>query len=264
MNAAECEELVHRAGIVFNWIIDAAELHLTLDHALELRDELVESGDDLPRELAVSVARSLNRLREGWPRADKAMRAVHFPLEAEVVKAGLPSVKLGETTYISGIDAAFDWFTRSFVTFPPSVFGRGPVDPDELAEGWWGLSGYRFVQLDVDAMRARVTKELHVLGLRAREVQLTVVDPCRRVLVPTPLQKSILKALDGQALKKEPLAEQCKVDPRTLYKQGGIKELMAEGLVCTKPRVGYFRPDAPPEDAIDLGLPPDGHQQGTN
>ena len=65
----------------------------------------------------------------------------------------------------------------------------------------------------------------------------------------TPLQQDILRALDGQALKKEKLAEKLKIDPARLYRNGGIKELVTKGLVCHKEGVGYYRPDAPPRQA---------------
>ena len=69
--------------------------------------------------------------------------------------------------------------------------------------------------------------------------------------IPTPLQKAILAALAGQALKKQALADLiCKGEGTVLYREGGIKELRALGLVEHKRRIGFFRPDAPPEDAI--------------
>ncbi len=65
--------------------------------------------------------------------------------------------------------------------------------------------------------------------------------------VPTPLQHAILKALQHQALKKDPLAAKvCAGDASRLYKPGGIKELRDEGMVDHKHGVGFYRPDAPP------------------
>lgn len=72
-----------------------------------------------------------------------------------------------------------------------------------------------------------------------------------RPFIPTPLQKAILAALAGQALKKQALADLiCKGEGTVLYREGGIKELRALGLVEHKRRIGFFRPDAPPEGAI--------------
>ncbi|MCA9265975.1 MAG: hypothetical protein KDA60_19075 [Planctomycetales bacterium] len=63
----------------------------------------------------------------------------------------------------------------------------------------------------------------------------------------TPLQSSILKALDGKALKAESLAKVVSGgDKRRLYKNGGIKELMEQNRVKNKRNVGYYRPDRPP------------------
>ena len=65
--------------------------------------------------------------------------------------------------------------------------------------------------------------------------------------VPNTLQASILSVLDGRALKKQPLAnEVCGGEGSRLYRKDGIKELMALGKVANKPRLGYYRPDAPP------------------
>lgn len=99
--------------------------------------------------------------------------------------------------------------------------------------------------------------------LSENEVAILRLGTRTRVFVPTLLQVSILKALDGRVLKKEPLAEQCQVDPSRLYRPGGIKELMKLGKVIKKQGRGYFRPDAPPAGAIDLGAPPKGHQDAT-
>lgn len=82
---------------------------------------------------------------------------------------------------------------------------------------------------------------------------LTVED---KVFVPTPLQKSILKALDGRAMKKKDLArEVCggEDNGNLLYRRGDIAELRRLGLVTHKPGVGYYRPDAPPSGSIELG-----------
>ena len=69
-------------------------------------------------------------------------------------------------------------------------------------------------------------------------------------LVLTSLQKSILEALNGKALNKDDLGRACKVDPSLFYRPGGIKELRDRHKVEHKHGVGYYRPDAPPPDAI--------------
>jgi len=70
--------------------------------------------------------------------------------------------------------------------------------------------------------------------------------------LPDPVQKLILEALDGKALKKEGLAEACAVDPSRLYKSGRLEELKRLGMVHHRKGVGYYRPDAPPPEAVDL------------
>lgn len=71
--------------------------------------------------------------------------------------------------------------------------------------------------------------------------------------VPTTLQDQILRALDGRVMKKEDLAAELYGNPesgRPFYRTGGIKELMARGLVLNRRGVGYYRPDALPSSAI--------------
>lgn len=65
--------------------------------------------------------------------------------------------------------------------------------------------------------------------------------------VPNAFQCAILKALDGCALKKQPLADKvCKGEGSVLYRKDGLKELRAAGLVAHKNRLGFYRPDRPP------------------
>ncbi len=85
-----------------------------------------------------------------------------------------------------------------------------------------------------------------------RELVGRMKNPRSKKHVLTAVQVSIMKALDGRALKKEQLAAECKIDPSRLYKPGGIKELMDLEKVDNKRGVGYFRLDAPPPNAVDL------------
>ncbi|MFV1968386.1 MAG: hypothetical protein ACC628_23425 [Pirellulaceae bacterium] len=67
----------------------------------------------------------------------------------------------------------------------------------------------------------------------------------------TDLQKAILKALDGRALKADPLADEVSGgDRRRLYKPGGIKDIRKAGMVKHKHGVGYYRPDRRPPDKL--------------
>jgi len=74
--------------------------------------------------------------------------------------------------------------------------------------------------------------------------------------VATPFQRGILDALAHKALRTDDLAGEVG-DRRRLFKNGGIKELMEQGLVAHHKRLGYYRPDAPPPE-----LAPIGHQKG--
>ncbi|HCS50352.1 hypothetical protein [Rubinisphaera sp.] len=63
----------------------------------------------------------------------------------------------------------------------------------------------------------------------------------------TPLQKSILNELDGKKLTTSKLADACHVEPRRLYKKGGLNELKNNGYVKNHRGYGYYRPDRPPK-----------------
>lgn len=88
----------------------------------------------------------------------------------------------------------------------------------------------------------RQTKEL----VKLVESQL---PPAEKIsgFVPTPLQEQILMALDGAAMRGEAIAEALDVSKRAIYKKGGINELVDQGLIANHPRLGYYRPDAPPK-----------------
>jgi hypothetical protein len=69
--------------------------------------------------------------------------------------------------------------------------------------------------------------------------------------IMTPLQRDIMKALDGAAMKIEPLANAVSGrDTKRLYKAGGLQELRDRGDVAHRHGVGYYRPDAPPGDLV--------------
>jgi hypothetical protein len=85
------------------------------------------------------------------------------------------------------------------------------------------------------------------------EGKVATAASSKRVFVPTPRQKAILKALDGRSLKKQQLAnEACEGEGTRLYRKGGIHELRSLGLVEHKPGIGYYRPDRPPAAAMKL------------
>lgn len=67
---------------------------------------------------------------------------------------------------------------------------------------------------------------------------------------PTTLEQAVWDALDGVAMKKEPLAAKvADGDDRRLYGESGpLTKFKAKGLVVNKRSLGYYRPDAPPKD----------------
>lgn len=66
--------------------------------------------------------------------------------------------------------------------------------------------------------------------------------------VPNAVQKVILQALDGKALRSTVLAEMVGDSGRLFRKNGGMQELRDRGLVDWHARLGFFRPDAPPPE----------------
>jgi hypothetical protein len=103
--------------------------------------------------------------------------------------------------------------------------------------------------LDNEAQRAR---EIHCIA-QAASTPAPIIDKgtADSDLVLVPLQQNILLALDGKALKKQPLADiVCAGEGTRLYRKNGIKELMTIGRVAHKNGVGYYRPDAPPAGLI--------------
>lgn len=87
--------------------------------------------------------------------------------------------------------------------------------------------------------------------LRFIESGLPPID--ENTFVPNPTQEAILTALQGKGLRTDALASKCDCNRRSLFKDpGGIPELQEEGLVAHHPRVGYYRPDAPPPNLSQL------------
>lgn len=74
-----------------------------------------------------------------------------------------------------------------------------------------------------------------------------------QAFIATPLQREILKVLNGCAMVSDALEFKLKVDRRRLYygggadRLGGLKELVDRGHVVNNRRLGgYYRPDNPP------------------
>lgn len=96
------------------------------------------------------------------------------------------------------------------------------------------------VRVSIDALGRRA--ELLVGAVRADG---STRGPAATAFVPTPFQQDILDALEGKGLRTDALA--AKVGDRSrLFRPEGLPELRQHGRVDHHPRVGYFRPDAPP------------------
>jgi len=75
------------------------------------------------------------------------------------------------------------------------------------------------------------------------------------VFVPTAFQCGILDALDGRALRTDALGAEVGDRGRLFRRPGGLQELREQGLVDNHPRLGYYRPDAPPPQLADAAEP---------
>lgn len=85
-----------------------------------------------------------------------------------------------------------------------------------------------------------------------KEYQQAAKSNAKDPIVLTPIQKAILKALDGRAMTKQQLANAvCDGEGTRLYRPGALPELRDRQLVQHKRQVGYFRPDAPPSKDVN-------------
>jgi hypothetical protein len=117
-------------------------------------------------------------------------------------------------------------------------------------------------ELSTDQLRLLLpfcSQEEYPIWLRLEAGLQRLLPKAPEPFVPTPLQKKILEALDGRALRSEPLANEIKTDKRKLYRQGKnlgpLDELEKYGLVTKHRRLGYYRPDRPPPGLVP-GPPP--------
>jgi hypothetical protein len=107
--------------------------------------------------------------------------------------------------------------------------------------------GYDFVQ----AIQNGILDQWSKTQPRKIKPYLRCVGAALPKLVLSLLQQAIFAALNGKALKKQPLADEVSGGEGTrLYRKDGIKELIAAGLVAKKNGIGYYRPDAPPPGLV--------------
>jgi hypothetical protein len=134
--------------------------------------------------------------------------------------------------------------TRDAVKYPQPLtdFSWGGVDAilitsrfDSLRKHW------PFSAVDVDELEQRVQLEAEWADKPA--------DTSLEIL--TPLQRSILDALKGVALKTEALANTvCGGDTKKLHRAGGLQELRDHGLVGHKHGVGFYNTEFKPPSLI--------------
>ncbi len=75
----------------------------------------------------------------------------------------------------------------------------------------------------------------------------TEPPPAPPDFVPTAFQEAVLAALEGRALRNDALAREVGERSRLFRHPGGLRELRERGWVAHHPRMGFYRPDAPPE-----------------
>lgn len=126
------------------------------------------------------------------------------------------------------------------------------------------MSPSRVVQSETESLFAacRAFVGRFYPGLAVEEVAL-ILNTKSKVRLPVPpclcgpndaqltdLQTAILEALAGKAMRTDELAAEVGGDRSRIFKKGGIKELVGQGLV-KHGRTGYYRPDDPPDDLED-------------
>lgn len=129
------------------------------------------------------------------------------------------------------------------------------------AFGYWGAKFFALlegdqIELFSEKMAGTGKQDMKVL-LDAEDVPDEPVDVPPTLLL-TPRQRDILKALDGKALKKEDLAAKvCGASDygNILFRPGGLKELMALGMVENTRGIGYWCTCSPPLDKIAILFP---------
>jgi hypothetical protein len=213
--------------------------HRLLDaiHGIADRAGRVVDGVSLP----IFVARRLDELAansHAWQQAVLAMESRLVPSTPRAAIAGMA----GETyhaaaVYLARFIAEGAWNAAVSAHFRAPKDFPEPCPPVNWLSYWvpvWETLR-QIPPFDLNAVFAEINREA-ILSMP---------------FVGTPLQMEIYKALDGRALKKLALAiDVCGGDGNRLYRPGGIKEMMAKGVVVNTPGVGYYRPDAPPRGLV--------------
>lgn len=101
-------------------------------------------------------------------------------------------------------------------------------------------------RIDVAKIAHRLAQITQDFASLMEEVVGDLAGPQDPVFVPNAFQKAILKALDHQALRTSSLGQRVG-DERRLFRKNGLTELIEEGMVAHHKRIGYYRPDSPPQ-----------------
>ena len=123
-----------------------------------------------------------------------------------------------------------------------------------LLRSWWtiedgklclepyGRDGYEYVcPIEVRPPNVALVREM--ARLVGGDSQSTP-SASAGVVVPTAVQKAILTALAGCALRTKALVKATRVEHSQMFRH--MKELKERGLVSTHAKLGFFRPDHPP------------------
>jgi hypothetical protein len=118
-----------------------------------------------------------------------------------------------------------------------------PLDSD-------GLDNWCTVEVRPPSV-ALVREMAHALGY---DRQQPAPDArIEEIFIPTVIQKLILEALVGKAMRTKALVEVVKVDQGQMFRE--MKELRRRGSVLHHTRLGFFRPDFPPPALADPTSP---------
>lgn len=129
---------------------------------------------------------------------------------------------------------------RPATTEPP--IGRAAAEYVRSRYGAFRKPHRLVIDFDADGAVASIKLELP-LGVAGAGVG-------ENVFIPNGFQQGVLRSLEGVALRSDPLGRAVG-DRRRLFRDpGGLPELVEHGLVEHHPRLGYYRPDAPPPEML--------------
>jgi hypothetical protein len=102
-------------------------------------------------------------------------------------------------------------------------------------------------QPDFARIAARLCEVTQQLAELVAEM-VAAQQPAEPGFVPTPFQRGILDALNGKALRTDPLGKKVGNRRKLFNDPGGLPELQEEGLVGHHPRIGFYSTANPPPE----------------